>query len=98
MEMNDDSSKEREIMMIMRKVLAQIVKDTTPASKEMRHVLSDQTISDIRSCLGMISLRERELADIAGVRQERPYYADERQTAEVVSINKIGRVPEKDND
>jgi hypothetical protein len=53
--------------------------------------LSDQTIQDVRHCLGLISLRERELADAAGVAQERPYFSDQKPAAEVVSINKIGK-------
>ena len=65
--MNDVSSKEREILVVMRKVLAQIIKDTTPPSRAMKHPLSEQTIQDVRQCLGLISARERELADAAGV-------------------------------
>jgi len=95
--MSQDSSKEREILMVMRKVLANIIKDTTPASRAMKHPLSEATIQDVRNCLGLISLRERELADQAGVPMEKPFYADEKSAAEVVSINKIGRV-KKDED
>ena len=90
--MNDTSSKEREILVVMRKVLAQIIKDTTPPSRAMKHPLSDQTIQDVRQCLGLISLRERELADAAGIAQERPHYTDEKPAAEVVSISRIGKV------
>lgn len=86
-----ESRKEREILVVMRKVLAQIVKDTTPPSRAMKHPLSDRTIQDVRSCLGLISLRERELADAAGIAQEKPYYIDEKPAAEVVSINRIGK-------
>ena len=71
--MSDTSKKEREILLVMRKVLAQIIKDTTPPSRAMKHPLTDQTIQDVRHCLGLISLRERELADAAGATQERPY-------------------------
>ena len=95
--MSQDSSKEREILVVMRKVLAQIIKDTTPPSRAMKHPLSDRTIEDVRNCLGLISLRERELADAAGAVQERPYYTDEPQSAEVVSITKVGRPPKKDD-
>lgn len=95
--MTQDSSKEREILVVMRKVLAQIIKDTTPSSRAMKHPLSDMTIQDIRSCLGLISARERELADLAGVATERPYFSDEKPAAEVVSINKIGKV-QKDSE
>ena len=90
--MNELSRKEREILVVMRKVLAQVIKDTTPPSRAMKHPLSEQTIQDVRHCLGLISLRERELADEAGVTQERPYYADDKPAAEVVSISRIAKV------
>ena len=96
--MSEESSREREILVVMRKVLAQIIKDTTPPSRAMKHPLSDHTIQDVRHCLGLISARERELADQAGVSQERPYYVDEKPaSAEVVSMHKIGRA-KKDSD
>jgi hypothetical protein len=89
--MSHDSSKEREVLKVMRKVLAAIIKDTTPPSRAMKHPLTDRTIEDVRQCLGLISARERELADAAGIAQERPYYTDAKPAAEVVSINKITR-------
>ena len=89
--MSDTSEKEREILLVMRKVLAQIIKDTTPPSRAMKHPLKDQTIQDVRHCLGLISLRERELADSAGATQERPYYTDEPPAAKVVPIGKVGK-------
>ncbi|MCG6965397.1 MAG: segregation and condensation protein A [Chromatiaceae bacterium] len=89
--MSDPSSKEREILVVMRKVLAQVIKDTTPPSQAMKHPLSEQTIHDVRNCLGLISLRERELADAAGAAQERPYYTDQKPAAEVVPITRIGK-------
>ena len=96
--MTDTSKKEREILVVMRKVLAQIIKDTTPPSRAMKHPLSDQTIQDVRQCLGLISMRERELADLAGAAQERPYYADEQGAAEVVPIGKVGKQKKKTED
>ena len=96
--MSDDNRKEREIMMVMRKVLAQIIKDTTPPSKAMKHPLSGQTIQDIRACLGLISARERELADAVGIPVEKPYYADEKPAAEVVPINNIARLRRDDEE
>lgn len=89
--MTDPSSKEREILVVMRKVLAQIIKDTTPPSRAMKHPLTEQTIQDVRQCLGLISLRERELAAAAGVAAERPYYTDQQRPADVVPISKIGK-------
>jgi len=93
--MSQDSSKERQVMMIMRKLLAQIIKDTTPPNRAMKHPLSANTIEDIRNCLGLISARERELADEAGIAQERPYFVDEKKEAEVVSINTLKKSPKK---
>ena len=93
-----DSSKEREILMVMRKVLASIIKDTTPPPGT-RHPLSDTTIQDVRMCLGLISARERELADAAGAVTERPYFSDEKPTTNVVSITGIGKSgSQKDKD
>lgn len=89
--MNEDHAKERDLLVVMRKVLANIIKDTTPAHRDLKHPLTDNTIQDIRLCLGLISSRERELADIAGIKPEKPYYTDQKPSAEVVSINKISK-------
>jgi hypothetical protein len=91
--MTDDSSKERQILMVMRKVLAAVIKDTTPPNRALKHPLSEGTIDDIRNCLGLIAARERELADAAGVAQERPYYTDDpaRAANRVVPITQISR-------
>ncbi len=96
LQMSDPNSKEREILMVMRKVLAQIVKETTPEYKTMKHPLSPETIEDIRQCFALIAARERELADAAGAVRERPYYADEPATAEVVPLHKVGRPGKKE--
>lgn len=96
--MSDESAKEREILMVMRKVLAQIIKDTTPEFKTMKHPLSGSTIEDIRQCLALIAARERELADAAGIARERPYYSDEKPVAEVVPLHKVGRVSKEDKE
>lgn len=93
--MNDGSRKEREILMVMRKVLANIIKDTTPEFKTMKHPLSGNTIEDIKLCLGLIAARERELAEATGDTQSRPYYSDEKVKAEVVPISKIGGMGKK---
>ena len=94
--MTDDHQREKDLLLVMRKVLANIIKDTTPAHRDLKHPLSDNTIQDIRMCLGLISTRERELADIAGIKQEKPYYTDAKPSAEVVSINKIGKLKKED--
>jgi hypothetical protein len=90
--MNDDLQKDREIMMVMRKVLTSIVREVTPEHKSLKHPLSDATIQDIRMCLGLITAREKELADAAGrTAEERPHYIDEPKQASVVPISKIGK-------
>lgn len=95
--MSDGSQKEREILVVMRKVLANIIKDTTPEFKTMKHPLSGNTIEDIKLCLSLIAARERELADATGMAQSRPYYKDEKITADVVPIDKIGGLKKKED-
>ena len=93
--MSETSAKEREILLVMRKVLANIIKDTTPDHKSLKHPLSEPTIQQIRECLGLISLRERELADAAGVQTEKPYFSDEKPAAEVISFTPPGGKSQK---
>ena len=94
--MSDISKKERQILLVMRKVLANIIKDTTPDHRSMKHPLSDPTIQQIRECLGLISLRERELADDAGVLMEKPYFTDEKPATEVISFAPPGGKTQKE--
>ncbi len=86
-----ESDKEREILRVMRQVLGSVIRDITP-EPGMRHPLSSKTIEDVRMCLGLITSRERELAEAAGVQMERPQFADEVSTTKVVPISRIGRV------
>jgi hypothetical protein len=95
--MSDDASaslrdsKEYQILQAMKATLTGVIKDTATAPG-LQHPLSDRSIENIRQCLVLISARERELAQAAGVKQDmRPHYIDEPQTTNVVSINKIGR-------
>lgn len=83
-------SKEQDILMMMRKVLANIVKDTTTAPG-LKHPLQAHTIQDIRDCFGLIAARERELAEARGVVPERPYYIDETPAAQAVPIASLTR-------
>ena len=96
--MSAASNKEREILMVMRKVLAAIIKDTTPPHKGIKHPLSERTIEDVRMCLGLISARERELAEEAGAVPERPYYTDEPPAATVVSLSRVKKHPGPDEE
>ncbi len=87
-----DLSQEQQILIAMRKTLAAIIKDVTPPPG-MKHPLSETTIEDVRQCFSLISAREKELADLEGRGGERPYYPDQQQTAQVVSVAKIGKKP-----
>ena len=80
----------------MRKLLAQIVRDTTPGPG-MRHPLPEQTIKDIRDCFSLIAARERELAEQAGIEnKDRPHFADEPKTSTVVRFKPPPKKPHKD--
>ena len=95
--MNEENSlsKERRILTVMRKVLTNIAKETY-APPGVKHPLSDKTIQDMRNCLALITAREAELADQIGLaRNERPYFADEPQTTQVIPIHKVSRKPKK---
>ncbi len=73
-------------MVVMRKLLAQIVRDTTPGPG-MRHTLSEQTIKDIRDCFSLIAARERELVEGAGIKnQDRPHFVDEPKTSTILKF------------
>ncbi len=86
-------------MMVMRKVLTSIVREVTPEHKSLRHPLSEQTIQDIRNCLGLITAREKELADESGrTLEERPYFVDEPPKSKVVPISSIGKTTPSDDD
>lgn len=85
--------------MVMRKVLTSIIRDATPEHKSLKHPLSAQTIEDIRQCLGLITAREKELADAGGrTAQERPYYTDEPPETKVVPIVNIGKAKRTKDD
>jgi hypothetical protein len=80
----------------MRKVLAGVIKDTTP-EPGMKHVLSEKTIRDVRDCLALISARENDLAVARGVPQERPVFADQARSSTVVPVSRAG-LPKKRNE
>ncbi len=87
----DDLNKEQQIMVVMRKVLTRIARETAP-QPGMLHPLSEQTVQDMRLCLGLISARERELAEALGIdNTARPRYADEPKTSQVISLETRAR-------
>lgn len=90
---NDEGiSKEQRILRVLRKVLANIVKDATPGPGRPSP-FQESTIADIRDLFGLISEREKELAEEAGLSTEaRPYYTDQPRKSSVVTLHK----PKKD--
>ncbi len=81
-------SKEQRILRVLRKVLANIVKDATPAPG-MPHPLQESTVHDIRDLFGLIAEREAELAGLDHI--EKPYYTDEPRKNSVVTLHKPAR-------
>ena len=91
-------SQEERILRMVKKVLTDIVKDTT-TPPGMKHPLSDHTIAGIRACLGLISARENELQTDAGREsRSRPHFIDEPQKNVVVNLQNPGKKsPPKDS-
>ena len=81
-------SKEQQVMVAMRKTLANIIKDTTP-EPSMIHPLSKDTVEDIKACFALIAARERDLMEEMGVENKaRPHFTDEPKSAQVVEFQK----------
>jgi len=88
----DNLTQEQQIMIMMRKILGAVIRDTTP-QPGMKQPLSENTINSIKDCFALIAAREKELAEEAGIdNQMRPRYVDEPSTSKVVSIDKIGMI------
>ena len=85
-------------MRVLRKVLANIVKDATPAPG-MPHPLKESTVLDIRDLFGLISEREAELADESKPdRNEKPFYSDEPKKSNVIKMPKPAKKKEAGED
>ena len=84
------AAKERDILMVMRKVLTSVIRDVTPAPGRPSP-LSARTSEDVRDCLKLIALRERELADTEGETVVKPYYMDQRSESKAIPIASIGK-------
>ena len=81
-------SKEHHILVVMRKVLSSIVRDTTPPPGRP-HPLRESTIEDIKQCFSLITAREKEIHEEANSEMKlRPRYADEPKTSQVVPFIK----------
>jgi len=84
----EGASQEREILEVMRKVLAQIVVDTTPPDKALKSPLTDRTLRNIKRAFALIADREYQLGQLANEKATRPHFTDEPQ-AQVVSIDSL---------
>lgn len=87
--MNDDrEDTELRVIRAMKTTLMSVIKDTT-SQPGQKHPLSDETIENIKQCLGLIASREQSLTGDAGKR--RPKFIDEPEDSVVVSLS----TPEK---
>lgn len=78
---------EQRILKAVKSVLISVIKDTT-TKPGLKHPLSEQTKDDIRQCLDLITVREAELNEAAGVENNsKPRYVDEPQSKVVVSLD-----------
>jgi len=83
-----EPTKEQRILRVLRKVLANIVKDATPPPG-MAHPLSEATRHDIRDLFGLIAEREAELAAEAGLSaNEKPYFVDEPRKSAPIALHR----------
>ena len=84
----DFHSKEHEILATLRKVLSEVVRDTTPKPGRP-HALNPQTVENVKLCFQLITSREKEIIEEAGGNMDkRPRYADEPKTSHVVQFIK----------
>lgn len=91
----ENLSKEQRILRVMRKVLANIVKDATPAAGQP-YPLTEATVHDIRDLFALISEREAELAAEAGISlNEKPLYPDQPRATNVVKLHKPNKAEQE---
>lgn len=90
--MNEENlSKEQRILRLLRKALATVVKDATPAPGQP-HPLKESTIFLIRDLFGLISEREAELADQSKPdRNEKPVFTDEPKKSNIIKMHPSGK-------
>jgi len=86
--MSNEMTKEERILQMVKKVLSNVAKDTYTAPG-LKHPLSEQTINEIRECLGLVVARETELAQELGRdKSARPRFIDEPKSSVVVNFDK----------
>jgi len=89
MAVQQEISKEEQILQMMKKVLTDVAKETF-TRPGLKHPLSDTTILGIRDCLSLITAREVELSVENGrPMTQRPQFIDEPQSSVVVPIDSL---------
>ncbi|HED15222.1 MAG TPA: segregation and condensation protein A [Gammaproteobacteria bacterium] len=95
----ETQTKEELILSLVKRTLTDVIKDTA-TKPGLRHPLNDETIKQLRDCLGMITQREHELAQEAGRDQNmRPRFIDETPASSssvVVSLDALKTDKKKD--
>jgi hypothetical protein len=89
-EKNPDLAPELEtrILRMVKRTLTDVAKDTS-APPGTAHPLTPETIQGLRECFGLITAREKELAEAAGrPSRARPEFIDEPKKTQVVTIHK----------
>lgn len=90
-DLTPEQTMEARILKAVRSTLIDVIKDTT-TEPGLKHPLSERTIENIRQCLALITTREGELAEAAGVsRDARPRFIDEPSDRVVVSLDTAGK-------
>ena len=85
--MDQETSKELQVLVTMRKVLSSVIRDITP-EPGMKHPLTEQTMGDVRHCFTLITAREKEINELAGMpSQHRPQFTDDKNKANVVQFH-----------
>ena len=86
-----DPTPEEIILHKVKRVLSDVAKDTATQTGQP-HPLSEQTIDNLRKCLGLISDREQEIGKTLGRSwDQRPYFIDDEKAPKdaVVSIDSL---------
>lgn len=79
---------EQRSLVMMRKVLTNVIKDATPPPGQP-HPLAQETLDEIRTCLGYIVSREKELQIETGTDAKlTPRYVDEPK-AQKISLDSL---------
>ena len=94
--MDEKLEKELNILVTMRQVLSSVVREITP-DPGLRHPLSERTMEDVKLCFSLISAREKEINEEAGMpSQHRPRYVDEPAKAKVVKLHGTSQKNDED--